>query len=96
MSALTDTDLTVLEGLDFAPPCDPAREIGECSGSATWVVTIAHENCQFSRLLCTKHLPRYLDHIRNNTGNWTCRGCREVLGMGKGSDHFTIASIEAL
>jgi hypothetical protein len=73
-----DTDITVLEDLDFELPCAMrrAREPQwKCPDPARWIITL-RPHCKFTVgttfLICQDHYERII-------GGWkgTCPGCRE-------------------
>lgn len=89
MSALTDTDLTVLEGLDFAPPCEAAevkshRAPKTCDVEAQWVVvTLMPCGCVLPKLFCGPHKDWYLGYLASgNDSGWFCRKCGEIFPAG--------------
>lgn len=70
MSTFTDTDLTVLEGLDFAPPCESWRG---CDQAAAWVAEMTPHYCgkRHTQLLCTPHLESWVSSFGRMT-IWKC------------------------
>lgn len=96
MSALTDTDLTVLEGLDFAPPCDPPNRFDDCDHDAEWAITRLSITCGcvVTRLMCTPHKTDYLEE--NLSWTWICAGCQQEVGFGPVGEFFRILDVEAL
>lgn len=92
MSALTETDLTVLEGLDFAPPCDVVKP---CASEAKWAVHGHHSCCGLivTRIACGAHLKYFMGWLdRTPPRCWACLAC----GVESKTQLFVIDQIEAL
>lgn len=98
MNTFTDTDLVVLEDLDFATPCQFVEE--ECDGTARWYVEAASTCCGRRRnsALCDRHKEIVVRWFSEPTppGNYYCASCdATVYGLTNG-DFWTITKVEAL
>lgn len=88
-SMLTDTDLTIIEGLDFEPGC----EWEGCSQSADAHVSESIDPCGCSdqAFLCQPHIDELVAY-NAEVAAWECTRCGAILGYGKGSTfiHYDI------
>jgi hypothetical protein len=79
MTTSTDTDLTVLEGLDFDLACDITRGgAPACGTTATWLALLS-PHCiparqPFTKFLCPEHY-----EVVINGGTARCRDCGETV-----------------
>lgn len=95
MKTFTDTDLVVLEDLDFAPPCESKHE---CDAAASWITEVSLSYCpgRHLQLLCTPHLDLWTSGF-NRDIFWRCdeHGNRADRKMTWHEAH-TLHRIEAL
>lgn len=73
MKTITDTDLVVLEDLDFAPPCESKHG---CDQTATWITEFSVRTCghRFVALTCTRHLDQWVGQFQQ-VKVWYCAQC---------------------
>ena len=77
---ITDTDLTVIDHLDFAPPCEvvpaPVSAEGHCPREAEWIVSYIHHCLEDIRtiMVCDKD---YREACRPGF-TVLCGGCGDI------------------
>lgn len=80
---LTDTDLTVIEDLDFEPGCEIGQTMergthpAPCGNPAEWVAHCTRAcGCSSMRLLCGDHLSGWMAKMTDaRKSNWLCVTC---------------------
>ena len=80
--ASTELDTSVLELLDFEPPCDGCPVVAGCGRPATWE-RVTTDGCQHLNhsLLCDEHKAEsvHRDGLHPNLSRW-CSVCRKPYG----------------
>lgn len=87
----TDTDLTVIEDLDFEPGCSRCENTAEFHLACHSIKC----GCPQEALICghcKREVTRWLDEV----AAWKCAVCNAVLGFGRGREFNTIDRIEPL
>lgn len=83
-AAEVDTDLTIIESLEFQPPCEiewrttATGQIRPCANAAEWIVTYQHHclpDVIRTRLLCAGCLADYMSPAR-------AAECTDCGGLG--------------